>query len=109
MSIAMSIVELAEKESRAAGAGKISRVEVEVGELAGVLAEALEFCFAAACRDTLAEGAELVISKIPGAGECASCRREVPMPEQFALCPDCGGLLRPLRGQELRLAALVTD
>ncbi|ADH84934.1 hydrogenase maturation nickel metallochaperone HypA [Desulfurivibrio alkaliphilus] len=109
MSLAINIVALAEAECRAAGAGRIRRVEVEVGGLAGVMPEALRFCFAAACRETMAEGAELEIIVVDGQGECASCRRPAPMAEHFALCPACGGLMRPLQGQELRLAAIEVD
>lgn len=109
MSIAMSIVELAQKESMAAGGGRILRVEVEIGDLAGVMAEALEFCFEAACRDTLAQGAELIINRVPGEGECSGCRQRGPMNEQFALCPSCGGIMRAVQGRELRLVALVTE
>lgn len=109
MSLALNIVELAEAESRNAGGGRIRQLEVEVGELAGVMAEALEFCFQAASKDTLADGAELVLVTVAGAGECASCRQTVPMAEQFSLCPSCGGLLRPVRGRELRLVAITID
>ncbi len=109
MSLALNIVELAEAESRAAGGRRIRRVEVEVGALAGVMAEALRFCFAAACRHTLAEGAELEIITVAGEGECASCRRTAVMEEPFSLCSFCQGVLRPLKGQELRLAAIVVD
>ncbi len=109
MSLAVNIVELAEAESLAAGGGRIRRVEVEVGALAGVMVEALRFCFAAACRQTMAEGAELVINTVAGEGECASCRQTAVMEENFSRCPSCKGLLRPLKGQELRLAAIVVD
>ncbi|MDF1614458.1 hydrogenase maturation nickel metallochaperone HypA [Desulfurivibrio dismutans] len=109
MSLALNIVELAEAECRAAGGEMISRVEVEVGALAGVMPEALQFCFAAACRETMAEGAELEIITVAGRGECASCRQVGTMAEQFTLCSACGGLMRPLQGQELRLAAIVVD
>lgn len=109
MSLALNIVELAVAESRAAGAGAIRRVEVEVGELAGVMVEALQFCFAAACRDTLAEGAELAIRGVAGRGECTSCRGSFPMAEQFSLCPTCGGVMRAVQGQELRLVAVIVD
>jgi len=109
MSIAIKIVELAEAEARAAGARRINRVEVEVGALAGVLADSLRFCFEAACRATLAEGAELAIVEIAGLGQCASCGEEGPLAELLALCPACGGFMRPLKGRELRLLSLNID
>lgn len=109
MSVALSIVELAEREAVKAGARRISRIEVEVGTLAGVIPEALQFSFMAACREGMAAGAELVISEVAGRGECASCRREAAMGELVALCAACGGIMRPNGGQELRLAAIEVD
>lgn len=109
MSIAIRIVELAEAEARIAGARRINRVEVEVGALAGVMAEALRFCFEAACRGTLAEGAELEMVEIAGRGRCATCDEEGPLAELIALCPVCGGFMRPLQGKELRLLSIVVD
>jgi len=109
MSIAISIVELAEREARLAGARRIRRVEVEVGALAGVMSDALRFCFAAACRETMADGAELRVVEVAGRGICASCRRSGAMPEAMALCPVCGGIMRASGGRELRLAAIEVD
>lgn len=109
MSIALGIVELAEREATKAGAKRISRIEVEVGELAGVLAEALQFCFTAACCDTMAAGAELVVVAVPGRGECASCGRSAAMTEAVAVCDLCGGIMRPSGGRDLRLLAIEVD
>ncbi|MDZ7641773.1 MAG: hydrogenase maturation nickel metallochaperone HypA [Desulfurivibrio sp.] len=109
MSIAISIVELACQQAGTAGAGRITRVEVEVGALAGVLADSLRFCYEAASRDTMAADSELVIIELPGDGECASCHGRRDMTEALALCPDCGGIMRPRGGRELRLRAIEVD
>lgn len=109
MSIAISIVELACQQAGNAGAGRITRVEVEIGALAGVLADSLHFCYGAASRDTMAAGSELVIIELPGAGECASCHRRRAISQALELCPDCGGIMRPSGGQELRLRAIEVD
>lgn len=110
MSIAMSIVELAASAARAQGAKAIDSIEVEIGTLAGVMPEALEFCFAAAARDTLAQGAQLKIRSIPAKGKCLECSSQCDM-ESWALpCPRCGGLLLNLsEGRELRLLAITIE
>ena len=42
---------------------RIHSIDVEIGELSSVVPEAVEFCFEACSRDTLLEGARLVISR----------------------------------------------
>ena len=109
MSIAMSILDIADEQARAAGARVINRIEMDVGGLAGIEVESLRFCFTAARRG-LAADAELVINEIPGRARCAECEAECMLEMPMALCPACGGLaLEILQGRELRVRALNVD
>jgi len=110
MSIVSGILDIAEKEARAAGALVINSVELEVGGVAGVEIPSLEFCFGIARRGTLAEAADLIIHEIPGRGHCSDCDREVPVEYFMAVCPDCGqALLEILHGRELRVRSINVD
>ncbi|MBE0565091.1 MAG: hydrogenase maturation nickel metallochaperone HypA [Krumholzibacteria bacterium] len=108
MSIACSIADIAREQARAAGAGRVNTVEIEVGALAGVEVESLRFCWDAA-RSGPAAGAELVIHEIPGRGHCPGCDLECDVDFHVALCPRCEGGLRILRGRELRVRSLNVD
>jgi hydrogenase nickel incorporation protein HypA/HybF len=69
--------------------------------------EALRFAFGPATEDTLAEGAELVIIEIPGAGLCRVCGAEVEVETRFDACPACGeGFVDVTGGTELRIKDL---
>ena len=110
MSIVSGILDIAEKEARAAGALVINSVEIEVGGLAGVEIPSLEFCFEVARRGTLAETADLVIHEIPGRGHCPDCDQEVAVEYFMAVCPTCGkALLEILQGRELRVRSINVD
>lgn len=50
-----------------AGGAKVTRVTLEIGKQAGVLAESVRFCFDICAKDTLVEGATLEIIEPPGA------------------------------------------
>lgn len=108
MSIACSIADIAVAQARAAGAGRVNTVEIEVGRLAGVEVESLRFCWDAA-RGGPAAGAELVIHEIPGRGRCPRCGEESDVDFHVALCPRCEGPLRILQGRELRVRCLNVD
>ena len=110
LSIALSIVELAEEEARKANASSISRIEVEIGTMAGVELEALKFCWDSAIRGTMANQAELVIHPVKGEAHCLDCRKDFSIEHLFATCPHCNSFrYRVSKGKELRVSSLMVD
>jgi len=106
----MNMIELASSTARAENARRISLIELEVGALAGVMSEALEFCFAAASRNTLAEGARLKINTIPAQGKCLACDIVLQVYSFASQCPQCGQyLLHITKGDDLRITAVTID
>jgi len=110
MSLITSILDIAEKEARSAGAGVINSIELEVGDLAGVEVDSLMFCFETARRNTMAAEGELVVQSVPGRGRCPRCEKEVPV-EGFAVatCPDCDIFVDVYQGRELRVQSINVD
>ena len=90
MSLAESIVQIAEDTARSNGGSRVSLVLLEVGRLAGVEIDALLFCFDAASRQSLAEGARLVIEQPGGTAWCMPCGESVPLASLVDPCPRCG-------------------
>jgi hypothetical protein len=66
--LCLSIIRLAEEVLEREGGRSILRLELEVGELSGVAAEALEAAFPICARGTRAEGAALDWRAAPGRG-----------------------------------------
>ncbi len=99
LSLATAVVDACAE--RAAGA-RVLRVRVEIGQLAAVLPDSLRFCFEVCARGTAVEGAELEILETPGRAVCDSCGGGVALSSPFGRC-DCGGLLRVVSGEELRV------
>ena len=110
MSLAINIVELVSEKAQAAGAQKITVIELEVGRLSGLMVEALTFCFEAAARNTPAEGARLLIRELDGRGSCLACGHSFAVESLLAQCPQCGGYaVETLQGKELRVVSLTVD
>jgi hydrogenase nickel incorporation protein HypA/HybF len=80
----------------------VVRVRVEVGQLAAVLPDALRFCFDVAAQGTSVEGAELDILGTPGRAVCDGCGRSMMVDVPYGRC-DCGGPVRIVAGEELRV------
>jgi hydrogenase nickel incorporation protein HypA/HybF len=64
MSIALSIVDLADEQANLAHAGKIIEIELDIGTMSGVEVEALNFALEIAAKDTLLEAAVVKINRI---------------------------------------------
>ncbi len=111
LSIAMSIVEMAEEEAGRLGTSRIDAVHLEVGVLSGIVPRALEAAYALACERTPLEGTRLVIREVPIVASCAECGREGPVESvQMLTCSHCGApAINILRGRELQVVALETQ
>ena len=101
LSIAQALIDAA---CQAAGPARVTRVMVRVGELAGVVAEALQFSFEVAAIGTACEGAELQIEPVPLAIHCPACDAVRTSLEPYRLtCPACGTTGTIVAGRELDL------
>jgi hydrogenase nickel incorporation protein HypA/HybF len=109
MSIALAVIgQVEEAAERAGDVTAVRSVRLQVGELAGVVPDALSFCFELACAGTVLEGAELVTDEVPGRARCAPCAHEwaVGMPPLLS-CPRCdGGMTDLLSGRELQIVSV---
>jgi hydrogenase nickel incorporation protein HypA/HybF len=66
LSIAISIVEIAEDEAVRNYATHVRTVRLRLGSLAGVAKEALRFSYGIACEGTFLEGSQLLIDDTEG-------------------------------------------
>lgn len=91
--------------SEAAGGRRVKRVTLTVGTLAGVMSEAINFCFAIVAQGTPLEGAVLEIESIAARASCPACG-EFAVATLFAACA-CGrrDVVR-LRGDELKIKTI---
>ncbi|MBM3315690.1 hydrogenase maturation nickel metallochaperone HypA [candidate division WOR-3 bacterium] len=92
---------LAEAERR--GARRITRVNLRVGEAAGVVPECVRFYFEQLGRGTIAEGAGLEFRRTPVRIRCPKCGREAREVDDLCGC-NAGGEL--VSGDELLIESI---
>jgi hydrogenase nickel incorporation protein HypA/HybF len=63
LSITQSIVEICAEQ---AGSARVTRVTLEIGDLAAIAPDALRFCFELCTQETALQGAQLEIVDVPG-------------------------------------------
>ncbi|WP_128376219.1 hydrogenase maturation nickel metallochaperone HypA [Streptomyces cavernae] len=106
LSIAAAVVESATGVAREQGAEAVAGVTVRIGELSGVVPDALRFSFSLVAEGTALDGAELVIEEVPAHARCGGCdtRFAVGSPPDL-WCPHCDiAAAELLTGRELELA-----
>lgn len=111
LSIAHSLVETAVEAAEKAGATRVTRVQLRLGALSGVVRNALEFGYEITTRGTLLEGSELVIEELPVIVDCDACHTQTTLHDmQGFACPACGAPgPRMIQGRELELQSIEID
>jgi hydrogenase nickel incorporation protein HypA/HybF len=110
LSIALSIVEVAAAEASRYD-GTTIRVHLKLGELSGVVLEALQSAWSMARVGTPIEEAELVVEQVAVAGYCPTCQTECDIISlQEFRCAACGtSINQVMRGRELEIVALEVE
>lgn len=108
LSIAMSLLDVAEEESERRGGVRVEALHLKLGPLSGVVKEALLSAFELAREQSVFAGSRLIIEEVPILIFCSLCRAErtVRSVQEFC-CAACGTPASDvLQGRELLLSAL---
>jgi len=104
ISIAESIIEVAEKNARAQGARSIQLIKLRLGVFTTIVREALEFTFEIARQGTMAEHAVLEIELVAMEVYCVVCQAVTyPVAGICLICAQCGFPLKIVSGEELQI------
>jgi hydrogenase nickel incorporation protein HypA/HybF len=105
MSIMKETLDLAIAAAVAQSAQRIHQLTLRVGQLSGVVPEALQFAFDVVTQGTLAEGATLTLEIVPIRCHCSACNLSFTPTDLYLYeCPDCHQFSpHILQGRELQL------
>ena len=108
LSIAMSIIEMAEEEAADHGDARITAVHLKLGALSGVVKAALISAYEMAREATPLQAAPLVIEEVPIVVYCPKCDAPRALDSvQWFVCPECQNpVSEVIHGRELQVFAL---
>jgi hydrogenase nickel incorporation protein HypA/HybF len=101
-SIVQALLDRVEREARRHGAGRVHRVRVSIGELAGVEVALLLTAYDTIRHRTCCEQATLEVRSIEARWECSRCGADIA-PQRSLHCPTCGRTARLAAGDEIVL------
>lgn len=90
LAVTESIIEIVCRHADEAGASRIGRIHLVIGELSSIVDDCVQFYFDFLSEDTLAEGAELVFDRIGVTLECGVCGHRWEPESADWVCPACG-------------------
>lgn len=107
MTLALSLLHIACEEAARHGVARLNRVDVQVGVFVAIEPHALVAAFELAAEYTPAEGAELVIERVPAKAVCQDCRHRFELENPRSACPVCGSVRLSISGgRECRIVGL---
>lgn len=110
LSIAMSIVDVAQEEAERRGV-RVIGVHVKIGEISGVVKDALLASYEMACFETPLQGSQLLVEEVPVLIFCPQCKgpRAISSVQLFC-CRECGTPASEIvQGKELQVVALEVE
>ena len=109
-SITQSLLSLALEKANEAKASKITKINVVLGELSGVVDECVQFYFDFLSKDTIAAGSGLSFEKIPTKLRCRNCEAVFPPRNHDWSCPDCHeASIEIISGRECYMESIEVD
>jgi hydrogenase nickel incorporation protein HypA/HybF len=103
LAITQSVVDMVVE--RTAGR-RVAAVRVRVGDLSGVVPDAMQFCYDVVTAGTDLEGSRLVIERSPGSAHCRDCNSDFTLADLILLCPCGSANVQLVAGSELEVASV---
>ncbi|MBN1120126.1 MAG: hydrogenase maturation nickel metallochaperone HypA [Anaerolineae bacterium] len=108
--ITEQLLELTLRHAEEAGAIKVTRLNLVIGEFSSVVGESVEFYFEIMAKGGIAEGAELHFERVPGLLTCLACEKQFPMHDYDGQCPFCGEIRAQIAdGDQFRLDSIEVE
>jgi hydrogenase nickel incorporation protein HypA/HybF len=89
LSLAVNVLEIAERTLQKAQAQQIVSIELEIGQLSAVEPEALRFAMDALLPESAASGARVDYRFIPGRARCRQCGKDFELDFLYDACTLC--------------------
>jgi hydrogenase nickel incorporation protein HypA/HybF len=109
LSLMIALADMIANDAATRGIGRITEVEIEVGELSGAFPHALREAFPLATHATIIDNASLTIIEVPAVAQCQTCPSQFSPVVQGWQCPTCGKSGCLISGTELGVKSYVGE
>lgn len=89
VSIVQNLISIVCNKAEENNLKKINKISLKIGELSGVMEHSLKFTYDSVSKDTIVEGADLLIEKVEAYAKCNDCKISFKIDHFNKLCPEC--------------------
>lgn len=89
LAITRSMFDIVLNYAQAAGAKKVTKISLVIGEMTGVVAESVQFYLDLLSKTTVAENAVVSIKSVSPGAKCRHCHHTFVARELDWTCPNC--------------------
>ena len=89
LAVTESILDIVHRHARQAGAERVLRIHLVIGELSSIVDDSVQFYFDYLAQDTASAGAQLVFERIPVTLRCGACGHTWQPTTADWSCPRC--------------------
>lgn len=105
--VAESMLEIAQRVARGAGAPRVTALHLVVGQLSSIVDDSIQFYWDIISQRTLAEGAQLHFRRVPAELLCLDCGHQYILEDERLACPSCGSAaVKVVAGEEFHMEAI---
>ncbi len=110
LAITQSMFDIVLKQAEQVKAKKVSKINLVIGEMTGVVADSVQFYLDFLTRGTIAEGASVSLIMVKPKAKCRKCGREFELKEFDWTCPQCKDIsVEIIAGKELFVESIEVD
>lgn len=110
LGIMTSVMDAVEKSAHQAGATRVLKVSLSIGEMTEAIEDSLRFAWEVLTEGTDAADAELSINMVRPKSKCYDCGAEFEHDRFHMACPECGSYATELiAGRELQIDSIEVD
>ena len=110
LAITEQLLTTALRHAEQAGAARITRLNLVVGQLSSVVDDSVQFYWDFVAQGTIAEGAVLSFRRVPASLTCRDCGASFTIDRFEGKCPSCGGeQVSVVSGDEFHLESIEVE
>ena len=107
LGVTQSILSIALQNAEKVNAKKITSINLQIGQLASLVDDSINFYWDIISEGTIAQGARLSIIRIPVRMRCFDCGNEFTPGDESFDCPKCASVrIQVIDGEELKIESI---
>jgi hydrogenase nickel incorporation protein HypA/HybF len=90
LAVSESILEIAERYAKQAGASRVTDLYLVIGNLSSIVDDSVQFYWEILTENSLCAGSKLHFQRVPSQLLCLNCTHEYTLASGLEPCPACG-------------------